>query len=92
MDKILTGKDEQVVFDKEIALCNHKAEVQCRILAPSKEIPVNFRMILKNDKWKVYDIIIEGVSFVSNYRAQFKNILAKKSPEEFVEILRNKVG
>jgi phospholipid transport system substrate-binding protein len=40
----------------------------------------------------VYDIVIEGVSLVNNYRTQFREILASKSPDGLLDILRKKVG
>jgi len=92
MDRILAYKDEKVLFHKESMLSDHKAEVQSKILTGTKEIPMNYRMIAKNDQWKVYDVIIEGVSMVKNYRSQFNNILSKKPPEELLKILRKKVG
>jgi len=45
---------------------------------------------LKDGEWKVYDIIIEGISLVKNYRTQFREILANNPPEEVLEILRKK--
>ena len=92
MDRILAYKDEKVAFERETMLSADKAEVQTKILTSTKEIPMNYRMIAKNDQWRVYDVIIEGVSMVKNYRSQFNDILAKKPPEELLEILRKKVG
>ena len=46
---------------------------------------------IKSGSWKVYDMIIEGVSMVKNYRTQFRQIIAKDSPEKLLEILRGKV-
>ncbi|MEE4606139.1 MAG: ABC transporter substrate-binding protein, partial [Desulfobacteraceae bacterium] len=43
-------------------------------------------------EWKTYDLIIEGVSLVKNYRSQFREIIAKDSPEKLLQILREKVG
>jgi phospholipid transport system substrate-binding protein len=48
-------------------------------------------MILENGEWKVYDVVIEGVSLVQNYRSQFREILTNKSPEDLLKILREKV-
>ena len=48
-------------------------------------------MILKDGKWKVYDVVVENVSLVQNYRTQFNDILAKNTPEQLLEILRKKV-
>jgi phospholipid transport system substrate-binding protein len=92
MDRILAYKDEKVAFERETMLSADKAEVQTKILTSTKEIPMNYRMIAKNDQWRVYDVIIEGVSMVKNYRSQFNDILAKKPPEELLNILRKKVG
>jgi len=91
IDKILSYTDEKVVFDKETMLAENQAEVQTRIVTSSKEIPISYRVILKDGTWKVYDVIVEGVSLVQNYRTQFSDILAKNSPKELLEILRKKV-
>ena len=91
IDKILAYTDEKVVFDKATKLAENQAEVQTRIITASKEIPISYRVILKDGTWKVYDVIIEGVSLVQNYRTQFSEILAKNSPNELLEILRKKV-
>lgn len=90
MDKILSYTDEKVVFDKETMLSEKKAEVQTRIITKSTEIPINYRMYLKNGQWKVYDVIIEGISLIKNYRTQFREILINNPPEEVLKILREK--
>jgi phospholipid transport system substrate-binding protein len=45
---------------------------------------------LKDGKWKVYDVIIEGISLIKNYRTQFRDILVNNPPEEVLKILRKK--
>ena len=92
MDKILSYTDEQVVFDRDIMLSENKAEVQTKIITKSAEIPIYYRLYLKDGKWKVYDVIVEGISLVQNYRTQFREILANNSPEEVLKILREKTG
>ena len=92
MDKILAYTDEQVVFDRDIMLSENKAEVQTRIITKSAEIPIFYRLYLKEGQWKVYDVIVEGISLVQNYRTQFREILANNSPEEVLKILREKTG
>ncbi|HVO85420.1 MAG TPA: ABC transporter substrate-binding protein [Syntrophobacteria bacterium] len=92
IDKILSYTNEKVVFDKETVLADNQAEVQTRIITASKEIPIFYRVIQKDGTWKVYDVIVEGVSLVQNYRTQFSEILAKNSPKELLEILRKKVN
>ncbi len=92
MDRLMKFANEKVVFTKESMLSEKRAEVRSKIISQSKEIPLHYKMILKNGEWKVYDLTIEGVSLVKNYRSQFKNILKKNSPEKMLQILRKKVG
>ena len=67
------------------------AEVESRILtSKNTEIPVNYKMTKKQGKWWVYDIVIEGVSFVNNYRTQFNSILSSSSYPGLVKQLKAK--
>lgn len=91
-DKVLSYTNEKVEFYKETMLSANQAEVQSKIITSSKEIPVFYRVILKDGKWKVYDVVVENVSLVQNYRTQFNDILSKDKPEQLLEILRNKVS
>jgi len=54
------------------------------------EIPVEYRLIKEDGEWKAYDIVIEGVSLVSNYRSQFNRIIHSESYDELVKKLREK--
>ena len=92
MDRILEYSDEKVVFAKEIMLSEKKAEVQSKVIAQSAEIPIHYRLVLRNGKWKVYDVIVEGISMVKNYRSQFGQLLAKGSPDDLLKTLREKVN
>jgi phospholipid transport system substrate-binding protein len=92
MDKILSYTDEKVLFDKEMMLAENKAEVQTRIITKSAEIPINYRVYLNDGQWRVYDVIIEGISLIQNYRTQVREILANNPPEEVLKILREKTG
>jgi len=91
LNKILSYTGEKVVFDREIPLSANLAEVRTEIISPSRTVHVNYRMILKNGSWKVYDVVVENVSLVENYRSQFNEILSKKTPAEMMDILRKKV-
>ena len=92
MDKIITYTDEKVEFTNETMLSEKKAEVRSMIITASQEIPVNYRVVLTKEKWMVYDVIIENISLVKNYRSQFRSILSNKSPEELMKILREKAA
>ena len=93
MDQILSYSytNEKIVFSKESMLSKDRAEVQTKVITSSKEIPIFYRMILKDGTWKVYDVVVENVSLVQNYRSQFNSILAKNTPDQLLEILRKKV-
>jgi phospholipid transport system substrate-binding protein len=54
------------------------------------EIPVDYRMLKRGDTWLVYDVLIEGVSLVANYRAQFNKIITTSSYAELVKKMREK--
>lgn len=91
-DKITSYTDEKVIFKREITLSEKTVEVETTIVTKTSEVPINYRVIEKEGQWKVYDVVIEGVSLVSNYRTQFREILANKTPEDLLETLRKKVA
>ena len=91
IDRILSYTNEKAVFYKENTISKNQVEVQTKIITSSKEIPITYRAILVNGTWKVYDVVIENVSLVMNYRTQFNEILVKNTPEQLLEILRKKV-
>ncbi|MCX7816812.1 MAG: ABC transporter substrate-binding protein [Syntrophales bacterium] len=92
-DKILSYeyKDEKVMFDREIIHSPNFAEVYTRVITPSKVIPVSYRLIQKGGRWKIYDVTIENVSLIQNYKTQFRELLAKNTPDQFLNILEEKV-
>jgi phospholipid transport system substrate-binding protein len=91
INKILSYTDEKIVFARASMLSDNLAEVQTKIITSSQEIPLNYRVFLKDGTWKVYDVVIENVSLILNYRSQFAAILAKNTPEQMLETLRKKV-
>jgi phospholipid transport system substrate-binding protein len=90
-DKIISYNDEKVIFDRETMVSDKIAEIQTRVVTSTREIPVNYMMILKNGVWKVYDVVVENVSLVQNYRTQFNDILGKNTIDQLIDILRKKV-
>ena len=69
------------------------ATVTAKILTHSDtEVEVLYRLKDKNGDWRVYDISIEGVSLVNNYRKQFNSIISRSSYDELVRKLREKVA
>ena len=92
VDKIMSYTDEKIVFQKEASLGEKTFEVQTVVLTRKTDIPINYRVIQKDDGWRVYDVVVEGVSLVNNYRSQFREILINKTPDDLLETLRKKVG
>jgi len=92
-DRVLAYSDEKILFDREVPISKGRVEVQTRVVTTkSKEVPFYYRVFQdKNGNWKVYDVVVENVSLVMNYRSQFNEILAKGTPDELLEILRKKV-
>ena len=92
-DRLLAYSDEKVIFEEEKELKKGKVEVYSYIrLADGKRIPLNYRALQKDGQWKVYDVIIEGISMVKNYRGQFRQILSKGSPEDLIATLKKKTS
>ena len=91
-DKVMAYTDEKIDFSKEVALTEKTVEVQSKVLRKTGDIPIYYRVIMKEGSWRVYDVVIEGISLISNYRSQFNEILANKPPESLLETLRKKVS
>ena len=92
IDKIQGGyQDERVVYVGEDMLTKDKAVVKTMILRESLEIPVAYSLILREGVWRVYDVNIEGVSLVKNYRTQFNRALMRQSPEALIDTLKKKI-
>ena len=68
-----------------------QAKVQTKLLTKSgSDIPIEYRMHKKGERWLVYDVIIEGVSLVANYRTQFNKIIQTSSYQELVKKMKTK--
>lgn len=92
INKITAYTDEQVNFAKEVPLSETTAEVRTVVVTKGSRIPLDYRVIRGENDWKVYDVVIEGVSLISNYRTQFREILGNNPPEKLLETLRQKAG
>lgn len=91
ISKIEAYSDEKVIYVKEYVK-KKKAQIYTKVITDTIEIPIDYRMYkTKDDSWLVYDLVIEGVSLVGNYRSQFDQILQKDSYEKLVEDLKKKM-
>ena len=67
------------------------ATVRSKILTDRRsEIALDYRLHLRDGRWRVYDLQIDGVSFVSTYRSQFDRIIQAESYAALVERMRKK--
>jgi len=90
IDRITTYTNEKVSFVKELPLTENTVEVQTVIVSTSAQTPINYRVMKKSDEWKIYDVVIEGVSLIANYRTQFRDILGNNPPQYLIDTLRKK--
>ena len=68
-----------------------KAVVDTLIITSSAEIPVNYKVYLKDGSWQVYDVIIEGVSLISNYRSSYQEIVMKDGFDGLLAKMEEKI-
>lgn len=88
--KIESYNNERIVYLKETVDGDH-AEVKSKVVTAKRdEFTLDYRMINQNGKWMVYDVVIEGVSLVSNYRTQFNKIITNGGYNELVKKLEAK--
>ncbi|MFQ5839274.1 MAG: ABC transporter substrate-binding protein [Candidatus Methylomirabilales bacterium] len=88
--KIEAYASEQILFVGETVEGRY-ARVQTRIVTDrSPDIPIEYRLLMQEGRWAVYDVVIEGVSLVSNYRTQFNRIIVTSSYRELVKKMQVK--
>ena len=80
---------ERVAYGTE-SIEGEKATVRTQVFNKAgQQFPVDYRLLRHGDRWLVYDVVIEGVSLVANYRAQFDQIIRTSSYEKLVEKLKS---
>ncbi len=88
--KIEAYTDQQISYGDETDEGDY-ATVKTKIITKKdSDIPIEYRLQKKNGGWSVYDVVIEGVSLVNNYRNQFNQIMHSGSYETLVKKLKNK--
>jgi len=89
-DQIEAYNGEKIVYSREKEN-KDSAEVETKVVKKNgEELSVNYKLHSANGDWKVYDVIIENISLVNNYRSQFNHILAKSSINELFNRMRSK--
>ncbi len=81
-----------MTFDEPVQLTKNKIEVASSVKIEDTEVQLAYRLARMKSGWQVYDILVEGVSMVSNYRKQFQEHFQRKTAEDLIEILRERIN
>lgn len=85
-------QNETIVFLDEEMYSDTKAFVRTKVVRKDKsDIPINYSMMRIDGIWRIYDVHIEGVSLVKNYRSQFNELLGRETPAQLIERLKKKL-
>jgi phospholipid transport system substrate-binding protein len=88
--KIEKYTDEKILYTGE-RIDGEYAVVDTEIVTRRNvETPIEYRLLKKDGNWAVYDVVIEGVSLINNYRTQFSKIIRENSYQELVRRMKNK--
>lgn len=87
--KLAQYSDEKIEYLGE-QVEGDRAEVRTKIISKGTEIPIEYRMLKRSEDWRVYDVVIEGVSLVNNYRNQFHRIVVSSGYKELIQRMRTK--
>lgn len=88
--KIGSLKDEKIIYLNE-SVERDEAQVRTRIVSPKGEATaINYRLHRVDGEWKIYDVAVEDISLVANYRSQFGRILAKGGFDDLLRQLKDK--
>jgi phospholipid transport system substrate-binding protein len=79
--------DEKVEFKGEEQK-GDLASVETKVVSGNGELPIDYRLHFVNGQWKVYDMVIDQVSIVNNYRAQFDRVIAKSSVKDLLQKIK----
>lgn len=88
--KIEAYTDERIIY-KEESIRGNRATVETVIVTSSTKIPVNFRLKNNDGEWFAYDVVIEGVSLVSNYRSTFAAIVKNEGMDGLLSDIQRRI-
>lgn len=91
--KIESYTNEKITYNKENVKEDGKyASVDTSIITQNVTIPIEYKVMLKNNKWWVYDVVIEGVSFITTYRSQYNKIITGESYAKLIQKMKDKLN
>jgi phospholipid transport system substrate-binding protein len=83
---------QKVNFLRQKMISDSRAQVDVEVTWLKMRVPVTLRVTNRSGKWKVYDLTALGINAVSNYRAQFKSIISKETPQQLIARLKEKIA
>jgi len=89
LDRIQSYANEEVVYLAQRDSSSGNVEIATKVVKDNKDISIAYRLAQTNG-WRVYDVIVEGVSLVQNYRVQFQDMMVKGTPEELIVQVKKK--
>jgi phospholipid transport system substrate-binding protein len=90
--KIESYQGEKILYGKETVDPPYAVVRTVIVTMSGQEIPVNYLLLQDGNRWRIYDVVIEGISLVNNYRSQFASILQKSSFPELMRKLKGTIG
>ena len=84
---VRSSGNDKVLFTSEVQ-DGTQASVETKVISPGEEVPIDYRLHDVSGQWRVYDVVIDHVSLVNNYRAQFERVIAKSSVKELLKKLQ----
>lgn len=90
LDRMEKYHDEKVSYDNQ-RVDDDFAVVKTHFLSHNDNISIDYRLHKEGEQWKVYDVVVEDISYVENYRSQIASILANQSFDSLLNLLRQKV-
>lgn len=90
VDRIEAYNNDKFVYVRESEDTDF-AEVNTKVVTKKgEEFSINYKLHLVNVEWRIYDVVIENISLVNNYRSQFSRIITKSSYEDLVRRMKDK--
>jgi phospholipid transport system substrate-binding protein len=84
---VRTSGDERIQFQNEV-IDGNDAKVKTKVVSNGDELAIDYHLHAIDGQWKVYDMVIDHVSIVNNYRAQFDRVIAKSSVKELLQRMK----
>ena len=90
IDKLDLFSNEKVIFHPATVVQKKKVQIPTILLSKGKEYSILYKMFKTKDGWRIYDIVIEGVSLIHTHRSQYNHILESGEIEDLLTKMREK--